>query len=79
MSNLQLLAQGCANGACNPHGIINSLAVAIKDVPFGRCAESVELRMIIGQLSYLVGESAGPTEETVRQYMTNLDAQPDRV
>lgn len=68
MNSIQQLAAGCNAGACNPHGIINSLAKAMSDVPFGRAAESVELKIVIGQLSYLLGESVGPSAETQSAY-----------
>ena len=67
-TKLQQLAAGCNNGACNPHGIIHSLAEAMSDVPFGQAKDSLDLKIIIGQLSYLLGESAGPSTETQTAY-----------
>jgi hypothetical protein len=56
------------NGACNPHGIIHSLGEAINEVPHGKCRESTDLKIIIGQLSFLLGESEGPTPQTAREF-----------
>jgi len=72
MNTLKELAAGCNNGACNPHGIINSLAKAMSDVPFGQARDSIELKIVIGQLSFLLGESAGPTAETQAAYLASL-------
>jgi len=68
MSKLKELASACHNGACNPSGIIRVLGEAIRGEPPGRLSENVELKIIIGQLSYLLGESAGPTAETIEAY-----------
>jgi len=67
-TKLRELADACYNGACNPHGIINSLPEAIKEIPPGRCRDSLELKIILGQLSYLLGESLGPTEQALAAY-----------
>ncbi len=62
--NLHNLAQACWRGASNPHGIIRSLAEAIGEIPPGKCRDSLDLKIILGQLSFLVGETLGPREET---------------
>lgn len=67
-SRLRELAAACYHGACNPHGIINSLPEASKEIPPGRCRDSVELKIILGQLSFLLGESLGPTEQALAAY-----------
>ncbi len=67
-SPLRELADACYNGACNPHGIINSLPEAMKEIPPGHCKDSVELKIILGQLSFLVGESFGPSEQALAAY-----------
>jgi hypothetical protein len=74
-SKLQQLAHACHLGACNPHGIIRSLAEAMSEVPPGKARESVELKMIIGQISFLLGESLGPTAETLRAFQQLEKAQ----
>lgn len=68
MSQLKNLAHACWTGACNPHGIIRSLGEAVGEIPPGRARESLELKIIIGQLSFLLGESLGPSEETCSKY-----------
>jgi len=65
---LHSLAQACWQGACNPHGIIRSLAANIGEIPPGQCGDSLDLKIILGQLSFLVGESLGPREETCAQF-----------
>ena len=67
-SRLRELADACYHGACNPHGIINSLPEAIREIPPGCCKDSVELKIIVGQISYLLGESLGPTEQAIASY-----------
>jgi len=63
---LHKLAVACKYGAHNPHGIIRSLSEAIKEVPHGKCSESAALKMIIGQLSFLLGENLGPSEQPIK-------------
>ena len=60
---LRELALACQAGACNPHGLIRSLGEAISEVPFGQARNSVELKYVLGHLSFLVGESLGPSTE----------------
>ena len=50
-SKLRDLAEACYQGACNPHSIINSLPEAAREIPPGRCPDSVELKIILGRLS----------------------------
>ena len=66
--DLHRLAQACWQGACNPHGIIRSLGENIGEIPPGKCRESLDLKIILGQLSFLVGESLGPREETCADF-----------
>ena len=66
--HLNRLAHACWQGACNPHGIIRSLAENIGEIPPGGCRESLDLKIILGQLSFLVGESLGPREETCAEF-----------
>lgn len=65
---LHSLAEACWQGACNPHGIIRSLAESIGEIPPGKCGESLDLKIVLGQLSFLVGESLGPTEATCAEF-----------
>ena len=68
---LHCLAQACWQGACNPHAIIRSLAENIAEISPGRCRESLDLKIILGQLSFLVGESLGPQEDTCARFRAN--------
>ncbi len=74
--NLHSLAQACWQGACNPHGIIRSLGDCIGEIPPGKCRESLDLKIILGQLSFLVGESLGPQEETCAEFRKSEEQVP---
>ena len=41
---------------------------------FGQARNSPELKVIIGQVSYLIGESAGPTPEALQAYEEAVEA-----
>lgn len=66
---LTQLAQVCHNGACNPLAIINSLASGIQGMRQDEVRKSVQVKYIIGQLSFLLGESIGPSEATFEAYV----------
>ena len=68
MSKLTELAHACNNGACNIVGILRSLGEAVPEIPAGAARDSIESKIIVGQVSYLLGESAGPTSETIEAY-----------
>ena len=59
---LHELALACYNGACNVCGIVNGLAGAVEELTPGTARDSVDLKIILGQLSFLVGESLGPSD-----------------
>jgi hypothetical protein len=73
--NLHTLARACWNGASNPLGIIRSLAEAIGEIPPGYCKESLDLKIILGQLSFLVGESLGPSEQAATEFAKTLEGE----
>jgi hypothetical protein len=62
------LALACYKGACNPVGIIHSLGDCVSEVPAEQGRSHPALKMIVGQLSFLLGESAGPTTEAMDAY-----------
>ena len=70
--SLRLLAVACHNGACNPVGLLNSLADALKETPSehwrvgGAC--HLDLKYVLGHVSYLLGESLGPSDRTVQDF-----------
>ena len=69
MTQMQKLAQACVDGACNIRGIVRSMGEAIQEIPFGQPGNSgIELKMVIGQVSYLLGESAGPTQKALEAW-----------
>jgi len=65
---LAALAEACCNGACNPGGLIRSFPAAIDELPVGSVAAHPAVKVILGQLSYLCGESVGPTTQAFEEY-----------
>ena len=70
------LAHHCNNGACNVQGLLRGLALALfpdtqalgsihQECADGKAKDSVALKIILGQLSFLIGESLGPTSEAL--------------
>jgi hypothetical protein len=68
MNALQELADACVNGACNSGALIRSLGKAIDDLPHGQVRTSPEVKVIVGHISFLIGESLGPTPEALQAY-----------
>lgn len=77
MSNLQMienapklreLAKHANNGACNPLALIHGLSEAVMKISQQECRDSIEVRIILGQITFLLGESAGPTSEAMKAY-----------
>ena len=66
---LAALAEGCNNGACNVHGIVNSLHEALRELQPMESSSHPAVKVIIGQLSYLLGESIGPNAEAWTAWM----------
>lgn len=71
--SLHEIAVACHNGASNPVGLLNSFADAIKDVlkqPEGyeTIKNGIDTKYIIGHVSFLLGESLGPSEKTVENF-----------
>ncbi len=63
---LNRLAEACWNGACNPRGILRSLAEAVAED--GDLVRTAAYRIVLGQLSSLAGESLGPSDDAVRAW-----------
>lgn len=70
---LHRLAVHCYNGACNLRAITRELSAVIGEVPPGEEKQSVDLKIVIGQLSFLVGESLGPSMESLEQFRERLN------
>lgn len=62
------LADHCLNGACNSGALILALAVAIEPLSFVERRDHPAVKIVLGQLAYLSGESLGPREETIEAY-----------
>jgi len=69
---LHKLAVHCYDGACNLRAIARELAAVIGEVRPGEEKQSVDLKMVLGQCSFLVGESLGPTMETLEEFEERL-------
>jgi hypothetical protein len=59
------LADACWNGACNTGALLRSLGEAAHELDFGQATKHPAVPIILGQLSYLIGESAGPSEKAI--------------
>lgn len=66
---LHELAVACHNGACNPRAILVDLGKRIVEDSVASIHDNLDIKYIIGQVSFLLGESLGPTEKTVREFM----------
>ncbi len=62
------LADACCAGACNPSGVIRSLAIAIGELPTSEIKDHPAVKVILGQLTFLCGESIGPSQEAMFEY-----------
>ncbi len=71
---LRKLAEGCHNGACNWVGLLNSLAEAVRGQDLRTSENKLYVKYAIGHISHLLGESLGPSEETVREMSRATDA-----
>lgn len=65
---LLALAEACKSGACNPGGLIRSFPAAIDELPAGSVSSHPAVKMVLGQLSFLCGEAAGPTQDAWDAY-----------
>ena len=66
--DLIALADACNHGACNLGGLIRSFSKAIDCLPFGYTRTNPAVKCILGHLSYLTGESLGPSAEALNAY-----------
>ncbi|HEY1801916.1 MAG TPA: hypothetical protein VGG46_13380 [Terriglobales bacterium] len=69
---LHKLAVHCHNGACNLRAIVRELSAVVGEVPPGQEQQCVDLKIIVGHCSFLVGESLGPTAETLERFEERL-------
>jgi hypothetical protein len=64
MRKLNELAEACNNGACNQYALVQSLAEALKESGMSG-VKTAAYKCVLGQLSFLAGESGGPSTEAV--------------
>lgn len=67
-NKLKDLAAACDGGACNVKALINILSDAIMDMDQVEIRNSVEVKIVVGQISFLLGESLGPSEKALADY-----------
>lgn len=59
------LAEGCNHGMSNSYALIRCLGEAVGELGPGQVREHPAVKCIVGHLSYLIGESLGPTSEAL--------------
>jgi hypothetical protein len=69
---LHKLAVHCHNGACNLRAIVRELSAVLVEVPAGKETQCVDLKIVVGHCSFLVGESLGPTAGTLERFEKRL-------
>lgn len=77
MNKLTDLADHCNGGAQNVAGLLIALGEAVKEYSNGPAALRCEpsLKCIIGHISFLLGESFGPTSSALEQYAERRKAE----
>ena len=75
------LARHCHNGACNVYALIQDLSNLVHpeiwtdwqldyEDSFSKVLQrSLSVKMIVGQISFLLGESLGPSEEVLKAWL----------
>ena len=67
-TELTMLARHSNNGACNVGALIQSLAEATKGMTQIEIRDSNKVKIVVGQISFLLSESLGPRTETIEAY-----------
>lgn len=65
---LTQLAEGCVHGACNVGALLICLGEDLREIPFAERGKHPAVKYIVGHVSYLLGESLGPTTKAVQDY-----------
>lgn len=65
---LKELADACNNGACNTLALLRSLGEAVGELQQHEVKDHPAVKCILGQVSFLAGESIGPTTEVLDDY-----------
>jgi hypothetical protein len=66
---LARLAKGCHDGACNIYALIREFGEAITELPVHDVQHHCAVQYIIGHISFLLGESIGPSSECYENYI----------
>ncbi len=74
MKRLRDLARACHDGACNGYALAVELGEATREAGLG-AVRTVEYKYALGHLSFLAGESMGPSPEVVSEFSDSLDAE----
>jgi len=62
------LAEACQTGACNVYALLRALGAATEEVSAVEASSHPAIKVCLGQLSFLCGESFGPTVEACHNY-----------
>jgi len=71
MKKLITLAEECRNGACNQYALARALGDALRAAGMSGI-NTVAYRYVLGHLSFLAGESIGPSEEVAAAFEKEL-------
>jgi hypothetical protein len=74
---LHKLALACSQGASNVRAIVRELSSVLDEIPRGQYRDSLDLKIVIGQLSYLVGDSLGPNATTIKHFRQQFKIRTD--
>ena len=73
---LKKLAIESYNGACNVKALIDRLSEATKEMGQHEIRASDEVKVIVGQISFLIGESLGPSDDAMVRIETRYNLPP---
>ena len=62
------LAEACMTGACNSYALIRHLGESVNELQFGEVRGHPAIKVVLGQISYLCGESLGPSSEAIQAW-----------
>ncbi len=65
---LDQLSRACFNGACNLIALVGDFETALTELTGDERLKHPAVKIIVGQFSFLCGESLGPTEEALAEY-----------
>lgn len=62
------LAKHCDIGACNPYPLIKCFGESMSELNSHEVREHPAVKIVLGQLSFLCGESLGPSMKAMEEY-----------